>query len=175
MLSPLTPLGLNHRCPMSQYNSTAIIVDDHDSSIIFSPGWLKVTTGAEYNNTKSGAQQAGMTATFIFNGRSSMRISICGLTRALIGTGVEVYGSVGSYDVCGVPIPSYELDGLPASEVQYQAQIIEPPHFTWNTMFYRSALLQPDQHTLVITNLNGTPPAAFWIDYIIYTPSGGVA
>ena len=54
---------------MAQYNNTAIIVDDRDPSIVYSDGWLRVATTAEYDHTKTGAQEAGMTATFVFNGQ----------------------------------------------------------------------------------------------------------
>lgn len=58
------------------YNNTAYIVDDTDPSITYSTGWLRTTTSAEYNNTKTGANEAGMTATFVFNGTSD-RASPC--------------------------------------------------------------------------------------------------
>lgn len=53
---------------MSKFNSTSLIVDDRDPSITYSSGWLKVSTTAEYDGTKSGANEAGMTATFVFTG-----------------------------------------------------------------------------------------------------------
>ena len=59
---------------MAQYNSTALIVDDRNSSIVYSSGWLEVSTTAEYDQTKSGANNAGMTATFVFTGMSMRAI-----------------------------------------------------------------------------------------------------
>lgn len=53
---------------MAHYNATALIVDDRDPSITYSPGWQQVATTAEYGLTKSGADEAGMTATFKFTG-----------------------------------------------------------------------------------------------------------
>ncbi|EKM59919.1 uncharacterized protein PHACADRAFT_206139 [Phanerochaete carnosa HHB-10118-sp] len=144
---------------MSQlpYNSTAYIVDDRDPNISYSQGWLQVTTSAEYNDTKTGADEAGMTAIYVFN-----------------GTGIEVYGSLGSYDVYGVPVSSYEIDGFPDTLVEYTAPLITPGTFAAHVLFYRSPPLQPAEHTLVITNINGTAPSVYWLDYILYTPSGGV-
>lgn len=88
-----------------------------------------------------------------------------------LGTGVEVYGSLGSIDVYGRPVSSYELDGLPDTQTQYQAPIIEPGFFTDHTLFYRSPSLSDQEHTLVVTNVNGTKPSVLWLDYIVYTPS----
>lgn len=60
--------------PQAQFNSTAFIVDDTDPTIVYSSGWLRSTTSAEYNGTKTGANEAGMTATFVFNGVFQMFI-----------------------------------------------------------------------------------------------------
>ncbi|KIP10385.1 hypothetical protein PHLGIDRAFT_240263 [Phlebiopsis gigantea 11061_1 CR5-6] len=143
---------------MAQYNSTALVVDDRNSSIVYTSGWLEVSTTAEYEQTRSGANKGGMTATFVFT-----------------GTGVEVYGSQGSYDVYGVPVSSYEIDGLPDTRVQYTAPVIDPGSFTSHTLFYRSPPLSAAEHTLVITNINGTAPSVLWLDYIVYTPSAATS
>ncbi|GJE87524.1 hypothetical protein PsYK624_036070 [Phanerochaete sordida] len=140
------------------YNGTAYIVDDTDPSISYSSGWLRVTTDAEYNDTKTGANAAGMTATFVFN-----------------GTEIEVYGSLGSWDVYGVPVSTYEIDGLPGTQTTYTAPLITPGTFSSHVLFYRSPPLSAAEHTLVITDTNGTAPSVYWLDYIIYAPSSGVA
>ena len=52
---------------MSRHNATAMIVDDQDPGVKYSPGWIKSdNTTAEYLFTKSGATEEGMTATFQF-------------------------------------------------------------------------------------------------------------
>ena len=53
----------------ARYNATALIVDDRDPGITYSPGWTQVNSTAEYQLTKSGAANAGMTATFSFVGQ----------------------------------------------------------------------------------------------------------
>ena len=63
-----------------------------------------------------------------------------------IGIGVEVYGSVGSIDVYGRPVSTYELDGFASTDETYQAEIIEPGFFTSHTLFYRSPMLLPGNH-----------------------------
>ncbi len=91
------------------------------------------------------------------------------------GIGVEVYGSVESIDVYGRPVTTYEIDGLGSTSTTYQAQLIAPGYYTARTLFYRSAALSDGNHTIVITNMNGTAPTVFWLDYIVYTPSTDVA
>ncbi|KIP10384.1 hypothetical protein PHLGIDRAFT_240261 [Phlebiopsis gigantea 11061_1 CR5-6] len=136
---------------MSTFNSTALIVDDRDINVKYSPGWQQQSTTAEFDDTKSGANEAGMTATLQFT-----------------GTGVEVYGSLGSWDVYGVPVSSYVVDG--GDEATYTAPLIQPGFFEARILFYRSPPLDPGAHTLVITNKNGTKPCVYWLDYFIYTP-----
>ena len=54
---------------MSKYNATALIVDDQDPSVHYSPGWTKADNMThEYHFTQTGAQRKGMTATFDFVG-----------------------------------------------------------------------------------------------------------
>jgi len=62
------------------YNSTALVVDDSDTAITYSSGWVQAGTSVDYDDTSHGATTAGQTATFIFT-----------------GTGIEVYGSQGSF------------------------------------------------------------------------------
>ena len=59
-----------------QYNATALIVDDRDSSVVYSSGWQQVSSTAEYMLTKSGADKAGMTAKFTFTGRPLLDILV---------------------------------------------------------------------------------------------------
>ena len=54
---------------MSAFNATALIVDDRDPSVVYSPGWQQQSTTAEFDDTKSGADEAGMTASFKFTGK----------------------------------------------------------------------------------------------------------
>lgn len=64
---------------MASYNSTALIVDDHDPRINFSSGWdPMVSSAAEYDSTKTGASSAGVTASFTFTGAytSSRRVTL---------------------------------------------------------------------------------------------------
>ncbi|EMD34763.1 hypothetical protein CERSUDRAFT_116958 [Gelatoporia subvermispora B] len=142
---------------MSAFNATALIVDDASPSVVYSPGWvLDIPSSAEYNQTKHGATAAGLTATFKFT-----------------GTGIEVYGSLGSIDVYGRPVSSYSIDSV--QQGTYQAPIINPGFAQTNVLFFRSPPLSPATHTLEVTNQNGTAPSTLWLDYFVFTPSADSA
>ncbi|KAJ3556880.1 hypothetical protein NM688_g1782 [Phlebia brevispora] len=138
---------------MSQWNATALVVDDRDLSIHYSSGWQQVTDpsgSGDYLLTGSGAGSAGMTASFSFN-----------------GTGVEVYGPLGSG--YGQPSALFTVDN--SNNATFTAPSPQPGSYTSGNLFYRSPPLPDGVHELVITNLNGTSPNVFWLDYILYTPS----
>ena len=78
-------------------------------------------------------------------------------------------GSLGSVDVYGIPSTSYAIDGTVLAN--YTAPIIDPGFFQLNVTFFTSPTLTAGTHTLVITNLNGTAPNVFWLDYLAYSPS----
>lgn len=60
---------------MSAFNATALIVDDRDPSVVYSPGWQQSDTTAEFDDTKSGADEVGMTASFKFTGMCHLTMS----------------------------------------------------------------------------------------------------
>lgn len=70
---------------MSTFNATALIVDDRDPSVVYSPGWQQLSTTTEFDDTKSGADAAGMTATFKFSGKCCFIFSLKCLSH------IEVY------------------------------------------------------------------------------------
>ncbi|TBU55539.1 hypothetical protein BD310DRAFT_684153 [Dichomitus squalens] len=127
-------------------------VDDADPRIQYSSGWQAFVNGSEFDGTKHGAAEAGLTATLNFT-----------------GTQVVVVGSLGSVDVHGVPTTLYTIDSAEAG--LYTAPIIQPGGFALNVTFFQSKVLPPGDHTLTITNVNGTKPNVFWLDYIEYLPS----
>ncbi|KAI0340848.1 hypothetical protein BDW22DRAFT_355691 [Trametopsis cervina] len=134
-----------------------ITLDDADPRISYSPGWQHINpSNGEFDTTRSSADKAGLTASLTFT-----------------GTNVQVYGSVASIDVFGRPVSTYAIDGGPTTT--YQAPIVEPGLVVYRVQFYQSPTLSPGQHTLVITNINGTSPSNYVLDYIIYTPSNDVA
>ena len=153
--------------------STAnVTIDDFDPRIKYSAGWEAFTTGGSFNGTKHGAEVAGLAATFNFTGKpatflqSDRKLTTC---TQRSGTWVSVYGPLGSVDVYGVPKTVYEIDGVFAGS--YTAPVVPPGGVVANVQYFSSAALTPGAHTLVITNVNGTSPNVFWLDYIRYTPS----
>ncbi|KAI1784079.1 hypothetical protein LXA43DRAFT_902313, partial [Ganoderma leucocontextum] len=129
-----------------------VFVDDADPRIQYSRGWQAFVNGSELDGTKHGAAAAGLTASFSFT-----------------GTQVAVVGSLGSVDVHGIPTTLYALDGVEAG--LYTAPVIAPGFFELNVTFFSSKSLAPGEHTLVVTNVNGTSPNVFWLDFIGYIPS----
>ena len=93
---------------------------------------------------------------------------------SLLGTAVAVYGAVGDVAHNGWPSTSYAVDGVvyetydfvtasgysDATQLRYQV-----PYFTLQD-------LPAVDHILVITNLNGTAPNTYWLDYIRFLPFG---
>ena len=80
-----------------------------------------------------------------------------------------VLGPVGSWDVHGVPSTSYAIDGKVLSN--YTAPTVESGTFESDVLYFTSPTLDQGKHTLTITNLNGTAPNVFWLDYILYAPT----
>ncbi|KAI0340847.1 hypothetical protein BDW22DRAFT_1430511 [Trametopsis cervina] len=138
---------------MTLFNATAFILDDPDIRISYSPGWQHISPShGEYQSTRSSADIAGLNASFSF-----------------IGTGVEVYGSVASYDWFGVPVSTYTVDNF-GPNTTFRAPIVQPGSVRYNVLFYRSPPLPAGQrHTLRIINMNGTSPSSYVLDYIVYT------
>ncbi|KAI0328197.1 NAD(P)-binding protein [Cubamyces sp. BRFM 1775] len=133
-----------------------VYVDDDDYRIEFSQDWAVTRSSPQaYENSMHVVSLQGATATFVF-----------------AGTAVAVYGAVGGVAQNGWPSSSYAVDGSVyetynfvsasgysnASELRYQV-----PYFTVQG-------LSMDEHTLVITNLNGTAPNKYWLDYICFYP-----
>ena len=75
---------------------------------------------------------------------------------------------MGSVDVHGVPTTQYDVDGTVFGT--YTAPVIAPGFFIGNQTYFISPNLSPGEHQLTITNLNGTTPNVFWLDYIAFLP-----
>ena len=62
----------------------------------------------------------------------------------------------------------YAVDG--GERTIYTAPVIATGYFEARVLFYCSPPLEAGTHTLVITNMNGTEPSVFWLDYLVYIP-----
>ncbi|KAI0334332.1 hypothetical protein GY45DRAFT_28953 [Cubamyces sp. BRFM 1775] len=134
-----------------------VYVDDNDRRISFSDNWGQSNASAAYNGTLHYATPRGATVTFSFN-----------------GTFVAVIGGQGDTSSFGWPSTSYTIDGKLAEtyNLATSGHSLSPTDFDYNVTFFSSSELDPGEHTLVITNLNGTWPNTYWFDYIQYLPPG---
>ncbi|KAI0328212.1 hypothetical protein GY45DRAFT_1326624 [Cubamyces sp. BRFM 1775] len=130
-----------------------VYVDDNDPSVIFSGGWDVSTTPYAWHHSLHAAQGAGLTATFTFT-----------------GTWISVVGGGGDTNTFGWPSTSYVIDGKNYGILNTGSDASPDTYFDNVTMF-TSPTLPAGKHTLVITNLNGTKPNTFWLDYFWYLPS----
>ncbi|KAI0658696.1 hypothetical protein C8Q70DRAFT_934209 [Cubamyces menziesii] len=130
-----------------------VYVDDNDPSVVFSDGWAVSNTPYAWHHSLHAASQAGLTATFTFT-----------------GTWISVVGGGGDTNTFGWPSTSYVIDGKNYGILNTGSDASPDTYFDNVTMF-TSPTLPAGQHTLVITNLNGTKPNTFWLDYFWYLPS----
>ncbi|KAL1944393.1 hypothetical protein VTO73DRAFT_3578 [Trametes versicolor] len=128
-------------------------VDDEDplGRIIYSSGWGVDQVPGAYNDTLHWAEGGGLTATFKFT-----------------GTLVSVMVCVEDIKDGGYPSASFVIDG------QNYGTVAASPSSTqslFNITLFTSPNLPAGEHTLVVTNLNGTRPNVFWLDRIWYISS----
>ncbi|KAI0328210.1 hypothetical protein GY45DRAFT_1338294 [Cubamyces sp. BRFM 1775] len=133
--------------------------DDTDPRIVYSGGnWTaSVNNGPSsvpgvYNKTLHGASKQGLTATLSFT-----------------GTAIAVVGASGLTGKYGRPAVNFAIDG-----VQQQTSLVSPGvtyNFLAPNVTFFSLSVPMGWHILSITNLNGTAPNTFWLDYILLQTS----
>ncbi|RDX47792.1 hypothetical protein OH76DRAFT_1405584 [Lentinus brumalis] len=79
------------------------------------------------------------------------------------GTGVQVVGILDASVHGGQPTTMYALDGVVVDT--YNAPWTSER--TFDAVFYVNRSLSPGDHTIEITNVNGTSPNLFWLDYFL--------
>jgi len=122
------------------------ILDDRDPDIIYSAGWTQGGSATEYNSTTMYTDQAGANMTITFQ-----------------GTGIGVYGTIGSSNSNRVPPQTtYQLDA--GSDVTYIPELTtSAQHYQ---RFYQSAQVSNGNHTLLVTNIiGGCDP--YFVDYLV--------
>ncbi|KAI0758013.1 hypothetical protein C8Q74DRAFT_292392 [Fomes fomentarius] len=132
----------------------AMQVDDTDPSIQYVGDWMQDNLEEAMGHSRHGAPSVGLTVSYKFH-----------------GTGIEVFGTIGQDS--GRPSTQYAIDG------QHPKFYTVPPSAAtpdtqrqFNVSFYSQHGLGHGEHTLTITNLNGTSPNIFWLDYfIVDTPN----
>ncbi|KAI0758012.1 hypothetical protein C8Q74DRAFT_1441657 [Fomes fomentarius] len=127
----------------------AMQVDDADPSIQYTGDWIQDILKNAAGHSRHGAPSVGLTVSYRFH-----------------GGGIEVFGTIGQDS--GRPSTQYTIDGQ-------HPTFYTVPHFAatpesqrqFNVSFYSQHGLGPGEHTLTITNVNGTSPNIFWLDYFI--------
>ncbi|CDO77246.1 hypothetical protein BN946_scf184747.g59 [Trametes cinnabarina] len=133
-----------------------VYVDDTDLSVVYSDGWGVSNTEYAWHGTLHAASKAGLTASITFK-----------------GTYISVVGGGGDTNQFGYPSTSYVIDGKNYKTLVTGSDASHDAYFDNVTMF-TSPTLPEGEHTLVITNLNGTKPNTFWLDYFWYPDSEAV-
>ncbi|EIW61148.1 uncharacterized protein TRAVEDRAFT_56558 [Trametes versicolor FP-101664 SS1] len=128
-----------------------INVDDGDLRIQYSGNWQTMVFDAAYNSTLHYTTEEGATATLVFTGTQAGLIGCGGLT-----------------DKWGWPSESYVVDGK-TLEIQRDLTA-DPTTMFFNVQLFDSLALDPGEHTLVVTNLNGTSPNTFFLDNFWFVP-----
>ncbi|KAH9854822.1 hypothetical protein C2E23DRAFT_39817 [Lenzites betulinus] len=123
-----------------------VYVDESDPRIVYSDGWALYPSTVAYGGTLHFAVDAGTTASLTFN-----------------GTRVGVYGCGGDTNQYGWPEESFVVDGK--TYLIRTDPTATPNTQFFNVSFFTSPALDPGEHTLVVTNINGTAPNRLWLDW----------
>ncbi|KAI0758008.1 hypothetical protein C8Q74DRAFT_292343 [Fomes fomentarius] len=125
------------------------IVDDDDAAVMYQPSWHP-DPGAwnMVDRSRHGTPDQGATASLTFK-----------------GTGIEVIGTVQSSASDGYPTTTYAIDGDLIGT--YTPPFVNNGDQLFNVSFFAKRDLTSGEHTIVITNTNGTSPNFFWLDYFL--------
>ena len=146
--------------------SAPSLIDDHDPAVQYSPDWISEESQPfEVNGTCHGAAVAGLTATLSFMGELKYMLFpyLENKWSSAVGTGVQVVGILGPSVTNGQPTTEYAVDGQFVAT--YEAPFTDEA--VYNVTFFSKRDLTLGEHTLLITNLNGTSPTLFWLDYFL--------
>lgn len=85
---------------------------------------------------------------------------------------MAVYGAVGDVAHNGWPSSSFAIDGTVYETYDFSsaAGYSDASQDRYQVPYFTVQGLSLDEHTLVITNLNGTAPNTLWLDYIRFFP-----
>ncbi|RDX47793.1 hypothetical protein OH76DRAFT_716961 [Lentinus brumalis] len=129
--------------------SAPFLIDDGDSAVQYSAGWVHdLGFQPAVYHTRHGAVGKGSSVSLTF---------------------VEVVTTLDPTPQGGRPTTSYTIDG---SHVATVTAPFAPNALTqFNITTFSKNGLPPGSHVLNITNMNGTSPNIFWIDYfLVYDP-----
>ncbi|KAI0691300.1 hypothetical protein C8T65DRAFT_83204 [Cerioporus squamosus] len=129
--------------------SAPMLIDDGDPAVQYSAGWAydQGFAPAVYH-TRHGAAVAGTNVSLTFD-----------------GTGIDVVTTLDPTARAGRPTTSYTIDGV---HVETKTAPFASSGLTqFNFTAFSRKDLPPGSHVLTITNVNGTSPNIFWIDYFL--------
>ena len=82
-----------------------------------------------------------------------------------VGTGIEVYGTVEPTEINGRPSALFSVDRRDIST--YTAPFVPNGGTRLNVTYFSKRDLARGNHQVMITNLNGTAPNMFWLDFFL--------
>ncbi|RPD81481.1 hypothetical protein L226DRAFT_139247 [Lentinus tigrinus ALCF2SS1-7] len=140
------PVGAARASPMS----TPLIVDDRNPSVVYSAtGWTIQGLVPAFNQTLHVTSEKDTSVSLTFE-----------------GTGIEIYTSRKPTSTGGRPTMSYSIDGGQVVEVDYESFVSDGP-MLFNIKAFTLTDMPLGLHVLNISNLNGTSPNMFLLDYFI--------
>ena len=146
-------------------SSSPQLVDDTTPAVQYAPGWIWDQLVDEVDNTRHGAAIAGLTASLGFSGELACNAPSDAKLIFRLGTGIAVVGTLGSSDTNGQPKTTYTIDGTVVGT--YNAPVTPSGQTHYNVTFFSKQDLSPGDHEITITNVDGTSPNHYWLDYFL--------
>ncbi|KAI0658712.1 hypothetical protein C8Q70DRAFT_993925 [Cubamyces menziesii] len=149
------------------------------AGVSLGPYSRRMTTPCTPSQTSTGAQRLPFISQVISN-QSKAQCERCQayshiFNTSLLGTAVAVYGAVGDVAHNGWPSTSYAVDGVVYETYDFvtASGYSDATQFRYQVPYFTLQDLPAVDHILVITNLNGTAPNTYWLDYIRFLPFSG--
>ncbi|KAG8858144.1 hypothetical protein FRB91_010294 [Serendipita sp. 411] len=132
------------------------IVDDMDPNIVYSDGWVPVSTtydneSYEFNSTMHHGSIEGLTISYRFR-----------------GTGITVFATLSQPGTYGTPGSTYSIDGGTPVQFNSSGEVILPYRRTYSHVpFYRSPQLSYGDHSILITidNVSEAARRRYFFDF----------
>ncbi|RPD67557.1 hypothetical protein L226DRAFT_566248 [Lentinus tigrinus ALCF2SS1-7] len=135
--------------------SSSLIIDDNDPSVQYTPLWDLAEGpgyGRSYNLTLHSVRDAGQSVAVAFR-----------------GTGIQVVIMREPTSVAGYPVTVYYIDGTYIASID--TPFVPDGRSQSNVTVFTKRDLTQGAHVLNITNMNGTRPSTFWLDYFLVDAS----
>lgn len=155
--------------------SSPTLIDDSQPAVQYSPGWIwDQLVHDEVDHTRHGAAISNLTASLGFTGEYMISTDSCAPLKSTDvvneGIGIEVVGTLEPTDRNGLPTTTYSIDGKVIET--YTAPVTSSGDTQFNVTFFSKRDLDPGNHQIVVTNINGSSPNIFWLDYFLIYDGG---